>query len=81
MTTLQPANVPNAPMAVKPATPAICAMVGGALGIVGLFLPWETYGTGGVEGVTPHTVTNSFWDVTNHYLTGATVPGTAPNGQ
>ena len=81
MTTPQPANAPNPPMAVNRATPAIFAMVGGALGILGFFLPWETYGASGAQGVTPHPVTYSLWDVTQHALTGARLPGTAPTGQ
>jgi hypothetical protein len=81
MTTPQPANAPNAPVAVKPATPAIFAIVGGALGIIGFFLPWEAYTTSSAQGATPHTVTYSFWDITNHSLTGANLPGTPPTGQ
>jgi hypothetical protein len=78
MTTPHPAN---APVALNPATPAIFGIVGGALGIIGFFLPWETYSASGAQGVAPHTVTYSFWDVTNHALTGASLPGTAPTGQ
>ena len=78
MTTPQPAN---APVRVNPATPAIFGIVGGALGVSGFFLPWEANGTGGAQGVTPHTVTYSFWDLTNHYLTGANLPGVTATGQ
>lgn len=75
MTTPHPAT---APVALNPATPAIFGIVGGALGIIGFFLPWETYSASGAQGVAPHTVTYSLWDVTNHALTGASLPGTAP---
>ena len=78
MTTPQPAN---APVGVNPATPAIFGIVGGALGIIGFFLPLGAYGTGGAQGVTPHTFTYSLWDLTNHYLTGANLLGTTPTGQ
>jgi hypothetical protein len=81
MMTPHPANPPNALTAVKPATPAIFAIVGGALGIIGFFLPWEAYRIGVAPEGTPHTVTSSLWDVTNHYLTGANLPGAAPTSQ
>jgi hypothetical protein len=80
MTTPQPANAP-APVAGNPATPAIFAIVGGALGVIGFFLPFGATSTGGSQGVTPHTVTYSFWDLTNHYLTGANLSGVTATGQ
>jgi hypothetical protein len=81
MTTPQPVNAPNPPVAVYRATPAIFAMVGGALGITGFFLPSEAYRVGVAPEGTPHTVTSSLWDVTSHYLTGATLPGFTSTGQ
>jgi hypothetical protein len=56
-------------------------MVGGALGIIGFFLPLRAYRVSGGPPWTPHTVTYSLWDLTNYYLTGANLPGAAPAGQ
>jgi hypothetical protein len=56
-------------------------MVGGALGIIGFFLPLRAYRVCGVQGGPPHIVTYSWWDLTKYYLTGANLPGAAPAGQ
>jgi hypothetical protein len=77
MTTPQPAN---APVAGNPATPAVFGIVGGALGVIGFFLPMEAYRTIGAQGVI-HTVTYSFWNLTNHFLTGTNLPGVTATGQ
>jgi hypothetical protein len=81
ISTMTTSHLANAPLAVKPATPAILGTVGGALGIIGFFLPWRAYGAGIPQGVEPHTDMYSFWDLTIHYIAGANLPGSTPTGQ
>jgi hypothetical protein len=89
MATPQPSDAPEAVPPAPPAAsasrsarvPAIVGMVGGALGIMGFFLPWYASTTGGSVGVSPQTALYSGWDVTNHYLTGANLPGVTQTSQ
>ena len=60
--------------------PAILGVVGGALAIIGFFLPWlgttiNASGDPSNSGSVPHTITISGWDIVNQLLTGTSLTG------
>jgi hypothetical protein len=60
---------------------AIFALVGGALGVAGFFLPWYSTSVGSAQNGPPTVVTYSAWNFMNYFLTGANLPGATSSGQ